>query len=172
MIWDPPTAILLTQGELDSIMNKPGESRKATIGEIDAALSSHQLQTENRLTTIKNCAAITIAPFMRWYHKRDANAFSVQFAALVGGLIAVIWMAFAATAAAYADDICRASGAWVRCQGIELKADDIEGVEIVNDGEWGQKVLTVRYAGSTEIVQVGAAHLDEALALLDRPKPK
>lgn len=107
--------------------------------------------------------------FGKWCSKNDGrNGGLVIILVVLALFFGVLTAIDAAKTADHANDTCREHGPWVQCESVHFRADDIEGVEIIRDGQWGQKELTVYYAGGTEIVQVGAAHLDEALALLDR----
>lgn len=151
----------------------PDKDRSATPDEIDDALgtgSGTYAQLPNPIRVYTRTATTRIG---RWCQGRDNwnGFFLVVFCVLAALAIGIVGSTFTQTVA-YADHTCRADGAWVQCEGVRLKADRIEGVTVVRDGSYNTRVLDIRYASGTETVRVGASHLDEALALLDRPKPK
>ena len=73
----------------------------------------------------------------------------------------------------YAEYTCVAEGQWVQCHDHRLHGADIQGVAATVDGGHESTLLSVQMRWAAPItVRVGNGHLDDVLALLDRPKPK
>ncbi len=71
------------------------------------------------------------------------------------------------TASANARNGCETAGQWVVCDGVRLKASEVEGVVSMEQNTVKQYVVKVRVDGGIVEVMVGVGRIDEALKLLD-----